>query len=71
MNPKSVTTKGMWIKVFVKALPNTIIKFSDKPSWSETFCRFYPFIAESFVNLRHPTFVRMLTCNKLIHIIIL
>ena len=23
MNPKGVTTKGMWIKVFVKALPNT------------------------------------------------
>lgn len=33
-------------------------KFSDKPSWSETFCRFYPFIAESFVNLRHPTMAR-------------
>ena len=61
----------MWRKVFVKALPNTIIKFSDKPSWSETFCCFYPFIAESFVNLWHPTFVRKLTCYKLIHIIIL
>ena len=24
MNPKGVTTKGMWIKVFVKALPNTV-----------------------------------------------
>ena len=24
MNPKGVTTKGMWIKVFVKALPNQI-----------------------------------------------
>ena len=46
-------------------------KSSDKPSWSETFCRFYPFIAESFVNLWHPTFVRKLTCDKLIHIIIL
>uniref|UniRef100_UPI00402989E0 hypothetical protein n=1 Tax=Prevotella sp. TaxID=59823 RepID=UPI00402989E0 len=23
MNPKGVTTKGLWIKVFVKALPNT------------------------------------------------
>ena len=23
MNPKGVTTKGMWIKVFVKALPTT------------------------------------------------
>ena len=49
---------GAWRKVFVKALPITIIKFSDKPSWSETFCRFYPFIAESFVNLRHPTMAR-------------
>ena len=24
MNPKGVTTKGMWRKVFVKALPNTV-----------------------------------------------
>ena len=24
MNPKGVPTKGMWIKVFVKALPNQI-----------------------------------------------
>ena len=30
MNPKGVTTKGMWIKVFVKALPNTADILTDK-----------------------------------------
>ena len=29
MNPKGVTTKGMWIKVFVKALPNTADSLTD------------------------------------------
>ena len=26
MNPKGVPTKGMWRKVFVKALPNAIVE---------------------------------------------
>ena len=30
MNPKGVTTKGMWIKVFVKTLPNTADSLADK-----------------------------------------
>ncbi len=30
MNPKGVPTKGMWIKVFVKALPNTADSLADK-----------------------------------------
>ena len=30
MNPKGVTTKGLWIKVFVKALPNTADSLTDK-----------------------------------------
>ncbi len=29
MNPKGVTTKGLWIKVFVKALPNTADSLTD------------------------------------------
>ncbi len=29
MNPKGVTTKGMWRKVFVKALPNTAGSLTD------------------------------------------
>ena len=30
MNPKGVPTKGMWIKVFVKALPYTADRLTDK-----------------------------------------
>ena len=29
MNPKGVTTKGLWIKFFVKALPNTADSLTD------------------------------------------
>ena len=67
MNPKGVPTKGMWRKVFVKALPNRITPLNSCLHSSKSHIIF-KFIT---INLRIPFFfISFVSCSRYIFIFI-